>query len=277
MSLCLVAVFKNEDHILTEFINHYISQGVDKFLFINNDSNDDYLQKLQPFINNNCIELVSDNSKHVQCQYYSLYLEKCKLYDWVIRCDLDEFIYARNGFNSIKEYLNSLDDSVSNIHVPWKMFGSNGYIQQPESVIKSFTKRLNYNKDGDTEGIIIHNGLKFSCHKSITRTKYLISFDVHSNNTSVNNNITPDNVTVLENEPRDFSKIDEEILQNSFLHLNHYCIQSYDWFMRIKTTRGDAMSYNNVRDESYFKKYDSNCSDIDDYELNNLTYNITLM
>ena len=270
MSLCLVAVFKNEGHILTEFINHYLRQGVDKFLFINNESDDDYLQKLQPFIDNNRVELVNDNRKHVQNQYYSLYLEKCKLYDWVIRCDLDEFIYSRNGFNSIKEYLNSLDDSISYIFVQWKLFGSNSYIKQPESVIKSFTKRLNYTKDKDTEGIIIHNGLKYCCHKSITRTKYLISFGVHSNHTSVHNDITSDNIKKLENEPGDFSKFDEEILQNSFLHLNHYYIQSYDWFMRIKTTRGDATNSNNVRNESYFKKHDHNCNDIDDFELSNL-------
>ena len=64
-----------------------------------------------------------------------------------------------------------------------------------------------------------------------------------------------------------FYKIDETILLNSFLHLNHYAIQSYDWFMRIKATRGDAtdINSNNVRNETYFKNFDLN--DIDDTEL----------
>jgi len=41
MSLCLVAIFKNESYILEEYINHYIRQGVDKIFFIDNGSDDD--------------------------------------------------------------------------------------------------------------------------------------------------------------------------------------------------------------------------------------------
>ena len=41
-SLCLVAIFKNESHILKEFITHYIKQGVDHFFLIDNGSNDNY-------------------------------------------------------------------------------------------------------------------------------------------------------------------------------------------------------------------------------------------
>jgi hypothetical protein len=273
MSLCLIAIFKNEGHILTEFVNHYLRQGVDKLLFINNGSDDDYLNKLQPYIDKNNVELITDNRKHVHIECYNIYfLDKCKKYDWVIVCDLDELIYARNGFNTIKDYLITLDDSISSVFVPWKIFGSNGYKQQPESVIKSFTKRLNYDKNIHFQGVIIHNGLKYDFHKSITRTKYLINIDIHSHNTSSSNNITSDNVKVLKNEPCGFSKIDEQILQNSFLHLNHYVIQSYDWFMKIKATRGDARdpSIDTIRNEKYFKDFDRCCNDINDFELSNI-------
>jgi hypothetical protein len=54
--------------------------------------------------------------------------------------------------------------------------------------------------------------------------------------------------------------ISEEILDNSALHLNHYVVQSRQWFMDIKATRGAAnwRNQNNLRDETYFKNYDFN-------------------
>jgi len=273
MSLCLIAIFKNESHILEEYVNHYLKQGVDKLFLINNGSDDDYLIKLQPFINNNYVEIVTDNRRHIQTECYNkYYLQKCKNYDWVIVADLDEFIYARRGFKTIKQYLNLLDHRVSSVFIPWKLFSSNGLKQQPTSVIKSFTKRTNYDKNDEFQGIIKHNGLKYSLIKSIIRTKYLVNINVHSSTTLVNNNMTSNNVKRLKGEPSDFCLIDENILKHSYLHLNHYAIQSHDWFMKIKKTRGDVDSENvdNIRDEKYFNDYDIASNDIDDFELCNL-------
>ena len=44
MSLCLLTMFKNESHIMKEFITHYLKQGVDHFIMIDNGSNDNYLE-----------------------------------------------------------------------------------------------------------------------------------------------------------------------------------------------------------------------------------------
>jgi hypothetical protein len=119
MSLCLVTIFKNEAHIIKEWIEHYLRQGVDKFFMIDNDSNDNYLDFLKPYIEKNIVDLVIDAKKHAQAELYNTYyLEKSKNYDWAIVCDLDEFIYARNGFHTIKEYLSTIDTEVSQIFIP---------------------------------------------------------------------------------------------------------------------------------------------------------------
>ena len=48
----------------------------------------------------------TNEKKHNQINHYNNYfLEECKKYDWVIVCDLDEFIYSRLQFKTIKEYL----------------------------------------------------------------------------------------------------------------------------------------------------------------------------
>ena len=40
--LCLICRFKNERHILFEFINHYLLEGIDQIILINDNSNDNY-------------------------------------------------------------------------------------------------------------------------------------------------------------------------------------------------------------------------------------------
>ena len=281
MSLCIVAIFKNEKHILNEWINHYIKQGINKFFMIDNGSNDNYLEILQPYIDNNVVELVIDTTKYSQSNLYNIHFnEKCRCYDWVIVCDLDEFIYARKQFKTIIDYLNTLDNSISQVFIPWKFFGSNGYNtldkKQLSSVIKTFTKRGNCDKvNSDSFGIKYqYNNAYINC-KTITRTKNLQHFAVHYSHTDNNNYITTEDCCInTDNNINNYvwCKISENILKNSYLHMNHYVIQSFEWFMRIKYTRGaaDCIDFENIRDEQYFLKFDSENNDVEDLELCNL-------
>ena len=284
-TLCLVAIFKNESDILEEWIEHYLQQGVDKFFMIDNGSTDNYYSILQPYIKNNKVELVIDTTRFAQTNLYNkYYLNKCKAYDWVIVCDLDEFIYGRKYCNSIKDFLSKIHPSFSQVFIPWKMFGSNGYDtmdkEQPSSVISTFTKRINNNdnKHNKFRSFIIEGGVKYIYSKCIVRTKYLLKLDIHSSITSNKNYLTSyiqKNNHIHNNKC--FVRINEEILENSALHLNHYAIQSFNWFMKVKATRGaaDAASSENVRNKEYFKEY--NLNDIDDSELSNITNNKVIL
>ena len=64
-------------------------------------------------------------------------------------------------------------------------------------------------------------------------------------------------------------KISEDFLKNSNLHINHYQIQSVEFFQKIKMTRGDAdnIKNNNFRTMDHFKKCDRNTNQIIDTEL----------
>lgn len=274
MSLCLVTIFKNEAHIMKEWVEHYINQDVDKIFMIDNDSNDNYLESLTQYIQNGKVELVTDKEKYAQEKCYNRhFLQKCKNYDWVIVCDLDEFIYARRGMKTMKDYVRTLDDSISQVFIPWKIFGSNGFNtldkEQPTSVIQSFTKRINYDKHDGFQGVIKEGDNKYSLTKCIVRTKYLLEFSVHSHKTINQNHITSFNNIKNIHHNKIFCKIDENILKESYLHLNHYAIQSYKWFMNIKATRGDVnnVSGEKVRNEKYFTEFDNSSNDIDDFEL----------
>ena len=259
--LVVVAIFKNEAVAIKEWLHHYIRQGVEHFYMIDNGSTDNWESQVDGYP----VTIYSDKEKHKQSNHYNnYYLEEIKRNsEWVMIVDLDEFMYARNEFDTIPEYLDNVDDNVGQIRIRWKMFGSNGHIQQPDSIIKGFTKRKLYN------GTISNNSVQQTNNpetitdhvKSICRTINLEQMHIHTHKHNGKEDISPYHET-------------EESLLNAPLHLNHYAIQSFNWFKNIKMTRGSATTskFDDIRTNNYFLNYDY--KDIVDNELKLLTNNI---
>ena len=45
-NLVVLAIFKNESHIINEWITHHLNQGVEHFYMIDNGSNDNYRDEI---------------------------------------------------------------------------------------------------------------------------------------------------------------------------------------------------------------------------------------
>ena len=92
--LAVGAIFKNESHILEEWITHYLKEGVEHFFLINNGSTDTFMDTINKY--SYCVTLFNDDKRHAQAELYNKYVmpQKDKT-EWVIVCDLDEFIYSR--------------------------------------------------------------------------------------------------------------------------------------------------------------------------------------
>ena len=128
------------------------------------------------------------------------------------------------------------------------MFVSNGHIEQPKFVVPSFNKRK-YDDNNINGKSIIRSGSLINYDdnningKSIIRSESLINYDVHLHNTT--------------------EKI--IIIENNDIIINHYAIQSWDFFEKVKMIRGDLDRYADyigmIRDKKYFDK------DIDDLNL----------
>ena len=251
MELCIVAIFKNEKHALKEWINHYLREGVDYFFLVDNGSTDGY--DLKGYEDK--VEVWINPKKHAQIELTNHYLPKAKKYDWVLVVDLDEFMYARKGLKTIPEYLRTLPSNVHEIQVPWKIFGSSGHIKQPKSIIQGFTKRQKY---PDT---LIVSAIGLTSTKSIVRGSVLKEISIH---THKNTHKQLPNGKMVDTT---IQPIHEKLLKKSCLHLNHYRIQSWDWFSKVKIPRGDAYGKHDdfLRNKDYFKHGDKN--DIADTEL----------
>ena len=48
-NFCIYAIFKNESHILEEWLLHYIYHGVEHFYLINDNSNDNFIEIINKY------------------------------------------------------------------------------------------------------------------------------------------------------------------------------------------------------------------------------------
>ena len=110
-SLGLMAIARNEGHILDEFINHYLWQGIDHFYFIDNNSTDNSYEIYDKY--KSIITLLQEprvvnvstlEEGDIQVSSYEKMLKNVET-DWLYICDMDEFAYARRGFKTIKSSL----------------------------------------------------------------------------------------------------------------------------------------------------------------------------
>jgi len=265
MKICIVSVFKNESHALKEWVDHYIREGVDTFLLTDNGSTDNYKPIIEPYIQSGHVILNVNPKKYAQTEHLNYFLNDAKKFDWVIVVDLDEFMYSRRGFTTMKDYLKTLSPDVHKIYIPWKLFGSSGFKKQPTSIIQSFIHRRKYPTTACHTCYDILVG-----KKSIIRGNHLNHLELHNSITEKSYTITPDNADIYIEDF--FQECTEKLLKNSFLHLNHYRIQSWEWFKSNKMNRSDAHTRknNNIRDKKYFNFFDY--KDKIDTELKNKKY-----
>jgi glycosyltransferase involved in cell wall biosynthesis len=230
--VAVAAVFKNESHALREWITHYLSSGFDHIYLIDDGSTDNFLPLINVFIESGKVTLYRNSiaSQQVgrQIEIYRNHLsEAARECKWLAIFDLDEFFFLERG-SSVKSFL-SENESYSQLIIKWKHFGSSGHLLQPRSIVESFTYRAKMDNDPS----VGYYGMKY-----IVKIKDLVSIDVHKCQVT------------------GATKICEEAW------LNHYAIQSWEYFSNVKMTRGDVNKwFDHVglkRDEKYFHCYDVN-------------------
>lgn len=147
LSIC--AIFQNEARFLKEWINYHQKVGVEHFWLYNNNSDDNYLEVLQPYINNGIVELKEWNFSYVggndffyrvQIGAYNdcLNLAKGKS-KWLAIIDSDEFIMPISDKN-ISNILNEKFSSFGGVVINWQCFGTSNIERCPEDKLLPFLK-----------------------------------------------------------------------------------------------------------------------------------------
>ena len=239
-TLAVGAVFKNEQHALKEWLDHYIHHGVEHFYLINDASTDSSLEIVKPYIDKGLVTLYSPSVPYYlgrQKDLYNTYiLPHLKETQWLLMVDLDEFMWSPRSIdlNDVLKYSTHLGQ----IQVEHTLFGSNGHISIPNGIVKSYTKRA---------------------LSSPTRSPGLRKYFVNSAFRFSELTIHHARFVDIEDEQKRFILLDE-----NYFVLNHYCCQAMDFWRLVKCTRGDCDNYR-LRTMNDFTEVDQN--DVEDLRL----------
>lgn len=233
--LGVLAIMKNEARNIDEWIEHYLWQGVDRIYLIDNGSTDATQEKLRPWLAGGRVCCLTLPRPHFQWQHYRTAIRRfgirreCR---WLMVADLDEFWFCRDG-RTVAEAL----DGFANfdvIYTNWTIFGSAGHKHHPASLRREIRLRQ--------PGLAAHENTKW-----ILRTRSLRragDVGIHKVRRACSSRTISDNAT---------------------FQLNHYMIQSEEYFRDVKMTRGDAAGSrgDRLRDMAYFHRIDSACTEED--------------
>lgn len=139
--VAVCAIFKNEGRFLKEWIDYHLEVGVERFYLYNNNSDDDYMEVLEPYIESGIIILHQWTQNHAQMECYrDCYFKYKHTCEWLGFIDIDEFVCPTKEL-TIGDWLNRFSNKPS-VAIYWKQFGSNGLLKhnQAQLVIEQYTQ-----------------------------------------------------------------------------------------------------------------------------------------
>jgi|TARA_B100001094_G_scaffold158928_1_gene153831 hypothetical protein len=264
MFLSVVACFKDESHILEEWINHYIDQGVDQFILCDNNSTDDYQSILDKYDN---IILYKDSYKDIQwdctgtkgkygLNIYSKMLTEHKT-DWAVICDPDEFMYAREGYDTIREFLKERGSEFDQLIVPNILIhhksGTDLVIKkQPKSVVDTFI--YGCKEDKNIKSIVkVDSVVRLKIHEHVVKGR---STRPHLKDTFFLTPKTSNSMygTLKKYPEGGWRHYPEE--GKVYVHCNHYRFQSEEYFLNIKSKKTYADRDNDEAEKKMHRMQD---------------------
>ena len=148
--IVLVAIVKNEEHYIGDWLRFHALAGVTDFVIYDNQSEDATVAVIKSFstLNITVIPWALDTSAHspkmvlprqilAYCHAISNF---GSTYRWMGFIDVDEYLVPQSKM-TLMECLNELTD-FTNISLPWVMFGHSGHYARPnEPVPLAYTQR----------------------------------------------------------------------------------------------------------------------------------------
>lgn len=138
MKVALCAIAKNEDKYVDFWAEHYLSRGIDHITIYDNNDERDLICKYDN------VKII-DVHKKVAPQlatYEEFYKQNKDNYDWLLYCDLDEFIDCKD----IKKFLSSIPRKINQVQIKILNMSDSGnlYADYSVSPFKRFTKPAHF-------------------------------------------------------------------------------------------------------------------------------------
>jgi len=265
--LSIMAIFKNEELYLEEWLQHHIKEGINHFYLYSNDKNmekynflDKYQDKITiiPWTNNrHFINSTVQRDAYTHC--INKYIDE---YDFLLMLDIDEFLVSLLKNKKVIDIVNKFDkNKVKAVKLQRYNFGANGHIKKPY-------------------GHVMHNYKKHekicSSYKAIANSKYInTSYKYYG----VHDHPYKNKEGIIYNS---YFKYDEDDINNTYigpnkcnknsvneipLVINHYYTKSQEEYLKRCNlwTNGGINNINYRKDcKKNFKK--SDVSEVEGYD-----------
>ncbi len=153
-NLSIVAIFQDEAPYLKEWIDYHLEKGVDHFWLYNNNSKDNFLEILRPYLIKKIVHIIDWPSKengglhffyNVQSPAYSNALKKVRgKTKWLAIIDIDEFIVPIK-YKNIYEMLEKDYSPFSGLSINWQCYGTSGITKVPQGqTLKYLTMKMKW-------------------------------------------------------------------------------------------------------------------------------------
>ena len=249
-NLCIMAIFKNEQDYLEEWLKYHLNQGINHFYLFSNDENMQNYPYLVQYTNYITMipwtDKTNDGADTIQRQAYyhcvKNYSSEC---EYLMMLDIDEFIVSLNDKN-VSDVIKSLGDNIKAIKVQRYNFGSNGHIKKPIGNVMDAYKK---------------HEIVCSSYKTIANCAYL---DTSKKFYGVHDFVFLDKLGKVYNDYFNYkftgfpNECKEENVNEVPLVINHYYTKSYNEYLdRCKLwENGGINNYGYRKDcaESFEKK-----------------------
>jgi hypothetical protein len=270
--LSIVVYFKNEGHILFEWVMHHLNQGVDHIYLVDNDSGDGYkndnIHWLAHLVNLEKITIMQGKGWHQRDAYNKIAQLASTETKWLAAIDMDEFMYSPVGTSlseTLEEHYNFTE--VREVRLHWKLISMGANLFQKQSIIAGNVMGVP-GRDVYNEG-----GMYFS-FKTIASMAFDVHFLVHFHVFPCKQFLKDDKAKPMELERGDFTRFKsltkpggkfcrtDRLVEagfqstrfvqlepgNKLIRLNHYRFQSWEHLLGIKERRGGGLKSNKYRD-----------------------------
>lgn len=253
VSIC--AIFKNEALYLKEWLDYHLLVGIEHFYLYNNNSTDDFMKILQPYISKNIVTYIEWPYQQGQISAYLDCVNRMgKESRWLGFIDLDEFITPikyENVYDFLRKY-----ERYGSVWIPWKVFGSSGIIDRDIEQLVTLDFTSCWNKPSATGKCFYNTRFKLCMDKQKEDMMNHILY------TTDNNHIYPPvNVFGQFCVPPIFGGKNKELP----IQINHYVIKSRKEYQK-KIDGTDAFFKVNAHTNKAFDFHDKKCLS-DDYNI----------
>jgi len=237
--LAVVAIMKNEEPYVQEWIDYHLLAGVDHFFIYDNDSTPDFKKILQPYIDAGIVTYTFYPGKCRQMESYNDAIQRYRFFcRYMAFIDADEFIFPKSTpeITEIVDETLKADSNIAGAYVYRINYGSNGEIKADYSrgLLERFTRR-----DKNVRKSV----------KSVVNPRAVSHF-------------------WTSHFPEYFPGFTFIFADSSNIIVNHYHTKSYEEYSK-RNGRGNAVFDKNIYDDSAFQKENAISNEVfDDSILN---------